>query len=88
MDKKTTVLKLFDQYAGIDGGHHKQWVIDQAVRILTACPLVSRVSVDISGRVHTYEARGESEEYVAWVRAYCAGEDGSDMYVWDVGTPP
>jgi hypothetical protein len=29
------VLDLILQYGGIDGVHHKQWVLDQIVRILT-----------------------------------------------------
>jgi hypothetical protein len=29
------VLELVADYAGIDGAHHKQWVLDQVVRILT-----------------------------------------------------
>ncbi len=28
-------LELAVQYGGIDGGHHKMWVIDQMVRALT-----------------------------------------------------
>jgi len=28
-------LKLIFQYGGIDGNHHKQWVLDQVVRTLT-----------------------------------------------------
>lgn len=28
-------LEIADEYGGIDGGHHKQWVIDQMVRKLT-----------------------------------------------------
>jgi len=27
-------LKVADEYGGIDGGHHKMWVIDQMVRAL------------------------------------------------------
>lgn len=27
-------LDLIESYGGIDGGHHKQWVLDQLVRIL------------------------------------------------------
>ncbi len=27
-------LQIISQYGGIDGGHHKQWVLDQVVRIL------------------------------------------------------
>ena len=28
-------LELIANYGGIDGGHHKMWVLDQVVRILT-----------------------------------------------------
>jgi hypothetical protein len=31
-------LDLIYKYGGIDGGHHKQWVLDQVVRALTGCP--------------------------------------------------
>ncbi len=27
-------LDLIYQYGGIDGGHHKQWLLDQIVRVL------------------------------------------------------
>lgn len=28
-------LELIGRYGGTDGGHHKQWVLDQVVRTLT-----------------------------------------------------
>jgi hypothetical protein len=28
-------LEIINRYGGIDGGHHKQWVLDQVVRVLT-----------------------------------------------------
>jgi len=33
--KCADALELLLRYGGIDGGHHKQWCIDQVVRILT-----------------------------------------------------
>lgn len=30
--KNEAVLELIEQYGGIDGAHHKQWVLDQIVR--------------------------------------------------------
>lgn len=30
-----TALEVISRYGGIDGGHHKQWVLDQVVRALT-----------------------------------------------------
>lgn len=34
-EKIATALDLISQYGGTDGGHHKQWVLDQVVRALT-----------------------------------------------------
>lgn len=34
MSKIDKALKLIYKYGGIDGGHHKQWVLDQIVRVL------------------------------------------------------
>jgi hypothetical protein len=28
-------LEIINRYGGIDGGHHKQWVLDQVVRVLS-----------------------------------------------------
>lgn len=33
--QKETALDIIRQYGGIDGEHHKAWVIDQVVRALT-----------------------------------------------------
>ena len=32
--KEFEVLDFIAEWGGIDGGHHKQWVLDQLVRIL------------------------------------------------------
>ena len=68
-------LGYIERYGGIDGGHHKQWVLDQVVRALLGCP--------VNG-----DDQGESEAYQAWVRAMCMGEDGPDSYDWDTGIAP
>ena len=34
-EERKKVLDLIFEYGQIDGGHHKMWVIDQIVRILT-----------------------------------------------------
>ena len=37
MDESAKILKttmLIEEYGGFDGGHHKQWVLDQAIRLL------------------------------------------------------
>jgi hypothetical protein len=76
------------RYGGIDGGHHKMWVIDQMVRALTGCPMVEREAKDYKGDPYTYEDQGESREYLDLVADACDGEDGPNTYSWDEGTPP
>lgn len=37
MEESIKIIKtidLIEQYGGIDGAHHKQWVIDQIARVL------------------------------------------------------
>ena len=35
VEKQKKALDFIAEWGGIDGGHHKQWVLDQLVRILT-----------------------------------------------------
>ena len=72
------------RYGGIDGGHHKAWVIDQMVRALTGCPMVEYKK---DGELIAY-VQGESDEYEELVREACDGEDGPDTYSWDPGIAP
>ena len=62
-----------------DGDHHKLWAIDQMVRALTGCPMVTRTAKDYRGEEYSYEAQGESAEYLRFVH-----EAGN----WDEGTAP
>jgi hypothetical protein len=91
MTKQDRIDRALDyavRYGGIDGAHHKNWVIDQMVRALTGCPLVTTSSTDYAGKPYTYESQAESKEYQELVRQARAGEDGPETYEWDEGTPP
>ena len=70
-------LEFAGEYGTTAGDHHKMWVIDQMVRALTGCPVVTRTSA--AGC--KYEEQGESREYEAFTR---------DKYdsAWDAGTAP
>ena len=81
-------LEFAVKYGGIDGDHHKLWVIDQMVRALTNCPMVERSAIDCHGQPYTFEDQGESAEYLALVAAARDGEDGPETYSWDVGIAP
>ncbi len=80
-DTDARVAKALDiaEYGPIDGEHHKRWVIDQMVRALTGCPMISKSGFDVRGNEYTYEAQGESEEYLRFVH-----ETGG----WDEGIAP
>ena len=77
-------IKYAVRYGGIDGGHHKTWVIDQMVRALTGCPMVEGEGTDYKGDPYTYTTQGESDEYVKLVEVACDG----DEECWDCGCAP
>lgn len=63
------------RFASIDGEHHNKWVIDQMVRALC-------------GGVERNDEFSKTDEYNAWVRAFCSGEDGPATYEWNDGIAP
>ncbi len=81
-------IEVAVRYGGIDGAHHKAWVVDQMVRQLTGCPHVKRWAENARGEPYSYLALGESDAYLALVEAACAGEDGPDTYEWNEGIIP
>ncbi len=81
-------LEYAVRYGGIDGAHHRAWVIDQMVRALTGCPMVEGMGVDGNAEHYTFAKQGESEEYRALVADAKAGEDGPETYSWEEGVAP
>jgi hypothetical protein len=74
----TKALEIASEYGTIDGDHHKMWTVDQMVRALTGCPVVTKNSTDYKGVPYSYEAQGESPEYTAFI-----GDEE-----WEVGIAP
>ena len=33
-EKITKAVEIISNYGGLDGGHHKQWVLDQVMKVL------------------------------------------------------
>ena len=81
-------ISIAVKYGGIDGDHHKDWVIDQMVRALTDCPSVKKSATGSDGKRYTYVTQGESSEYKKIVADACAGEDGPCTHEWSIGVPP
>ena len=68
-------LSIAIAYGGIDGAHHKDWVIDQMVRALTGCPDVTQTHTPQGGKTYEYQCQGESQDYKDLVAQACDGED-------------
>jgi hypothetical protein len=84
-DRVQHALQIAFSSGGYDGAHHKMHCIDQMVRALTGCPIVTKTPR--SGD-YTYDGLGESEEYLAWVKKFNTGDDGEeDAYEWETGSP-
>jgi hypothetical protein len=82
-------LDVAINYAQIDGGHHKMWVIDQMVRHLTGCPTVMGHGISSgNGEPFVYETLGESEDYLEFIRVHNVDDDGEEQYEWDKGIAP
>ena len=81
-------LAIAVRYGGVDGDHHKAWVIDQMVRELTNCPRIMGHGVDVNGVAYEYPDLGESDEYKALVAGAKDGEDGPETYEWNEGIAP
>lgn len=87
-EKIEKALDLAMQYGGIDGDHHKMWVIDQMIRVLTGCPSVSKTINAGSPTEFIADVLGESTEYLEFVRQAKDGDNGPETYEWDIGIAP
>ena len=99
VDKKDTIyvdytqkdwaLFRICQYGGIDGDHHKDWVLDQVVRILNGTQIIISLASWKNGQTeYRFNLDEPTELYHDWVKEAKSGEDGPDTYSYDVGTPP
>jgi hypothetical protein len=88
MTDSERIEQVLAEICTVDGADHKQWMLDQIVRILTDCPMKTATYIDVHGKEHEYQVRGQSEAYKTWLTQYKAGEDGPDTYDWDEGFAP
>lgn len=77
-------LEYMIRYGGIDGSHHKDWVIDQCIRILKGTPVTLTLAKwDDGEEEYRFDTGEASNEYNKLVR-----ETIESGYGWDVGCPP
>ncbi len=86
---KDFALLWIEQYGGIDGGHHKTWVLDQVARILHGTPVLAKIA---SWEGDKTELRLDLDDatpaYHKWVASCRDGEDGPETYGYDEGIAP
>ena len=77
------------RFSGIDGSHHKDWIIDQIARILKGGEITA-YERSWTNHISEYDfSVSESEEYTAWVldmKGQCV--DGEFEYDYSVGIAP
>lgn len=81
MKKKQRIenaIEMIVDMGQYDGSHHKQWVLDQVLRILTDCPTEIIEAVDSKNVTYVYNSLGTNKKYEHEI-------SGID---WDVGVPP
>ena len=79
-------IEMYGQY---DGGHHKQWVMDQCIRIRYGAKIKIRKAKWSDGTEEYRISLGRpTKKYIAWVAEMEAGEDGPKTYTYDEGIAP
>ncbi len=82
-------LLLIGMYGGIDGSHHKSWVLDQVSRLLHGAPIVAMEARWSNGHCEMRFIVGEpTMEYHAWVADIKSGEDGTETHGYQTGIAP
>jgi hypothetical protein len=77
------------KYGGIDGAHHKTWVLDQVARILHGAKITVRIAKWESGLQEHRHSVGTCKEYEEWVEESLERDgDGEPKYDYDVGRAP
>ena len=77
--------------AGVEGEHHKQWLLDRLVRILTEAPLTPQVNYHTAdGTPYEFLDYGDGPGYLEWVARFEGRHDDDDesYYEWDRGIAP
>lgn len=99
VDMHTTKYALYSQsdfammwiekYTGIDGSHHKDWLLDQVTRILKGTKVIIKIAKWGNGyEEERFELDDPSNEYLDWVKEVKNGEDGENTYDYDCGIAP
>lgn len=87
-ERISTALDMASEHGGFPGEHHKSWLIDQMVRVLTGCVAREEERTDKYGNKYWVEILENSDDYNEFVRDFCSGDNGPNTYEWNTGTAP
>lgn len=75
------------KFGGIDGAHHKDWVLDQVARILNGTPVaVTQAKWDDGQCEYRFVTGKPGKAYLEWRESLKDAETGEDYY--DEGIAP
>lgn len=81
-------LLFIEMYGGIDGDHHKDWVLDQVARILNGAPIAVKQASWSNGHTELRYTVGTSDQYVNWTETVQLDNDGNRVYSYNEGIAP
>ena len=83
-------MLFIEMYGGIDGAHHKNWVLDQVSRVLKGTPVIVTLAKWGNGECEYRHTLGEpSKAYLDWRELMLdRDENGEPQYGYEEGTPP
>lgn len=81
-------LLYISSYGGYDGAHHKDWVLDQVVRILNGSKIKLKKATWDNGHFEYRYSVGKSKKYTKWVDDVIRDEDGEINYDYELGIAP
>ena len=74
-------LLFIQMYGGIDGGHHKAWVLDQVARCLKNTQIeVVEAKWDNGQSEYRFSTGEASKEYKSWVESMLGEKDSEGNY--------
>ena len=86
---KDFALLWLQNWGGIDGDHHKAWVLDQVARILHGTPVMAKMASWEGGQTELRISLDDATpEYHKWVATCKDGEDGPETYGYETGIAP
>lgn len=89
--KKDWALYYIERYGGIDGAHHKDWVLDQVCRILHGSKVTIKLAKWDGGTVEwrvDIEDKDVSQKYHDWVKEFEEDDEGEIYLNYDIGIAP